>query len=228
MRTRRTFVVGVVALAVVSVAAVLAPQIVGTVLAAFSLVVFLIAVVGLARPEVVRLPNRAASVWVWALSFGLLIAGSTLLAPPDGDVARSDVPRGMTRQEGLEIAARREARLAREATAVAVVRTANDLRAETVCLENRGWHVVEAETEDPSEAAAIAILTRDDGTDEGRFMAMAQRLRDDAVMVSSAPVMLYEDPCYFLSAQTGVRGVRAWARLQPAEAPYSPEDAELR
>ena len=65
-------------------------------IAAFSIVVFFVALIGLSRPEWVRLPNRAASVWVWALSFGLLIAGSTLMAPPDGDVARSDVlrPRG--------------------------------------------------------------------------------------------------------------------------------------
>ena len=93
MRTRRTFVVGVVALAVVSIAAVLAPQITGTVIVAFSVLVFLIALIGLSRPEWVRLPNRAASVYVWLLSFGLLIAGSTLMAPPDGDVARSDAPR---------------------------------------------------------------------------------------------------------------------------------------
>ena len=90
MQTRRTLVVGVVALAVVSIAAVLSPQIMGTV-----------ALIGLARPEVVRLPNRAASVWVWALSFSLLIAGSTLMAPPTGDIVRSDASRNQTRQEGL-------------------------------------------------------------------------------------------------------------------------------
>lgn len=93
MQTRRALIVGVIALAAVSIAAVLAPQIVGAALAAFSVVVFLVALIGLSRPEWVRLPNRAASVWVWALSFGLLIAGSTLMAPPDGDVARSDAPR---------------------------------------------------------------------------------------------------------------------------------------
>ena len=103
-----------------------------------------------------------------------------------------------------------------------------DLRVEEVCLEERGWYVVEAETDDPAEAAAFAILMRDDGMEEGWLMAMVQRLRGDAVSVSSAPVMLYEEPCYFLSAQTGVSGVRAWARLQPAEAPFAPEDAELR
>lgn len=89
MRTRRAVVVGVAALAVVSVAAALAPRSVGIVLAAFSVVVFLWAAVGLLRPELARLPNRAASVWVWAVSFGLLVAGSTLMAPPE-DVVRSD------------------------------------------------------------------------------------------------------------------------------------------
>ena len=227
MQTRRALVVGVVALAVVSIAAVIAPQTTGAVIAAFSLVVFLIALIGLARPEVVRLPNRVASVWVWALSFGLLLAGSTLMAPRNGDVVSSDVPRGMTRQEGLALATRREARTARAETAVASVVSSRGERSAAVCVE-RGWYAVEAETEDPDQAAAFGILIRDDGTEEGRFMAHAQRLRGDAVAVSSEPVMLYEEPCYFLSAQTGVTGVRAWARLQPAPAPFSPEDAELR
>ena len=65
MRTRRTVVVGVVALAVVSIGALLAPQTVGAVITAFSILVFFIALIGLSRPEWVRLPNRAASVWVW-------------------------------------------------------------------------------------------------------------------------------------------------------------------
>ena len=90
MRTRRAVVVGVVALAVVLISAALAPQAVGTVLVAFSFLVFVIALIGLSRPEWVRLPNRAASVWVWALSFGLLVAGSTLMAPQNGEVVRSD------------------------------------------------------------------------------------------------------------------------------------------
>lgn len=82
-------VVGVVALFLVLLAASYGQQAAGIVLVSFSILVFVWASVGLLRPSWARLPNRLASVWVWALSVGLLVAGGMLQAPPS-EVARSD------------------------------------------------------------------------------------------------------------------------------------------
>jgi sulfite exporter TauE/SafE len=46
--------------------------VIGTILALLALGVFLWAVVGLIRPELARLSNRASSVGVWVLSVVLL------------------------------------------------------------------------------------------------------------------------------------------------------------
>ena len=82
---------GIAGLAVLLVAAQFEPQIVGAVLVTFSLVVFVMAVVGLVKPSWVRIPNRLAAVWVWALSVGLFFGGAVLLSPPNGEITASDV-----------------------------------------------------------------------------------------------------------------------------------------
>ena len=201
-------------------AAVYAPQTVGVILLAFSLLVFLLAVVGLLRPELARLPNRAASVWVWALSFGLLVAGSTLMAPPE-DVVRSDTRRrtaSLTRDQGLVFREARE----RDAAVDYAVRAGGAMRTLRICLETGGRYVVETETE-TDDAAAIAFLTREDGTKDGAYVASVSRLRrgsveslsaNDPLIVQSDPIELAAgEPCYTLSAQTGVSGKTARARL---------------
>ena len=68
------------------------PEVVGTLLVALSVLVFAWAVVGLLQPNWGRIPNRVTAVWIWALSGGLLIAGSALVVPPPRDVGESDAP----------------------------------------------------------------------------------------------------------------------------------------
>ena len=58
---------------------------IGTILVFLSFGVFLWAVVGLIRPELARLPNRASSVGVWILSVVLLSIGVALM--PDDETA---------------------------------------------------------------------------------------------------------------------------------------------
>ena len=74
------------------VAAAVAPDFAGAVLMLFSFLVFVFAVVGLIWPGLVRLPNRLAAVWVFALSFGMFVGGGMLLAPPNGESTASDQP----------------------------------------------------------------------------------------------------------------------------------------
>ena len=197
MRTRRAVVVGVGALGVVLTAAVLAPQTTGAVIAAFSVVVFFIALIGLSRPEWVRLPNRAASVWVWAVAFGLLVAGSTLMAPPDGDVVRSDAPRRsvsanvtdprvhaessfrpevqqLLRNDGLRLVAT-AARAFHNDVEIAVNPDATDLIASTTCDQQRDlaaalWAEWRELGDVPPAGAGVTIKS-----DTGRTLASAEQ-----------------------------------------------------
>ncbi len=107
---------------------------------------------------------------------------------------------------------RRAARVVRNDTAILVVSTSAGEHAEAVCVE-RGWYVIEAETENP-DTAAFAILTREGGIDEGRFITYVPRQRGDAAVVESEPVMLLER-CYSLTAESAWTR-RAWARIRPA------------
>ena len=59
--------------------------VIGTILVLLALGVFLWAVVGLIRPELARLPNRASSVGVWVLSVVLLGIGGALM--PDDETS---------------------------------------------------------------------------------------------------------------------------------------------
>ena len=56
--------VGAAVVTALLVAAALSPDVVGVVLLTFSVVLFAWAVVGLMRPDWVRIPNRMASVWI--------------------------------------------------------------------------------------------------------------------------------------------------------------------
>ena len=66
------------------------PDFIGVLLMLFSALVFVIAVVGLLRPSLVRIPDRMAAVWAFALSVGLFIGGGMLLSPPNGESTASD------------------------------------------------------------------------------------------------------------------------------------------
>ena len=92
MRTRNTVVVGVGGLLVVLATSALAPDAVGGLLITFGLVAFVWAVVGFLNPAWGRIPNRMAAVWVFALGFGLFMAGGALVAPPEETVQSSDAP----------------------------------------------------------------------------------------------------------------------------------------
>lgn len=83
---------GVFWLIVLLAAGYVAPRFVGALLMLFSVLVFVLAVIGLIRPSVVRLSDRMAAVWVWAVSVGLFVGGGMLMAPPNGESTASDVP----------------------------------------------------------------------------------------------------------------------------------------
>ncbi len=68
------------------------PRFVGAVLILFSALVFVLAVVGLTWPSLIRLPNRLASVWVFAVSVGLFMGGGVLMSPNNGESTASDEP----------------------------------------------------------------------------------------------------------------------------------------
>ena len=117
---------GVAGLVVLLVAAQYLPEVVGTVLITFSLVVFVLAVVGLVRPSLIRIPNRLASVWVFTLAAGLAMGGAVLLSPPNGEMVASDddvtdtvAPVGRRTLDGNDLESRRwRATLARRRAAI--------------------------------------------------------------------------------------------------------------
>ena len=59
--------------------------VIGTILVLLALGVFLWAVVGLIRPELARLPNRASAVKLWAVSVAILVLGGALM--PDDETS---------------------------------------------------------------------------------------------------------------------------------------------
>jgi hypothetical protein len=95
---------------------------------------------------------------------------------------------------------------------VATTMTTADLVQERVCLDHEGPHVLEAEAE--SENAATGFLTLDDGSEEGEYVTSAMRFAGDPRRVRSEEVVLHAgEPCYLVSAQTGIVGDRATTRL---------------
>ena len=82
--------IAVVVLIAVSVAAYVAPEFVGALLSLLSVLVFVLAMVGLVWPSLIRLPSRLASVWVFAVSVGLSVGGGVLLSPQNGENTASD------------------------------------------------------------------------------------------------------------------------------------------
>ena len=64
---------GVFWLIVLLAAGYVAPRFIGALLMLFSVLVFVLAVVGLVWPSLMKLPNRLASVWVFAISVGLFV-----------------------------------------------------------------------------------------------------------------------------------------------------------
>ena len=90
MDRRERIVAGVVGLLVL---AWFVPDLVGVLLMLFSALVFVIAVVGLLRPSLVRIPDRMAAVWAFALSVGLFVGGGVLMSPENGEGTAMDSPR---------------------------------------------------------------------------------------------------------------------------------------
>ena len=98
-----------------------------------------------------------------------------------------------------------------------------------VCLERDGQYIVQVEARD-SEAAASAYLTMDtpetlgelfrrtdaDGNyiAEGEYVVGAMRLRGQEQRQRSEPIALHAgEPCYLISAYTGVVGSLVVTRL---------------
>ena len=95
---------------------------------------------------------------------------------------------------------------------VATTMTTADLVSERVCLDQGGPHVLEAEA--ASENAATGFLTVDDGSADGEYVTSAMRLAGQSRRIRSEQVELHAgEPCYLVSAQTGITGERATTRL---------------
>ena len=100
---------------------------------------------------------------------------------------------------------------AREVVVATTIAT-DDLVSERVCLDQGGPHVLEAEA--ASENAATGFLTLDDGSADGEYVTSAMRWAGQSPRIRSEQVELHAgEPCYLLSAQTGITGERATTRL---------------
>ena len=146
MDRRERVVAGVAGLLVL---AWFVPDLVGVLLMLFSALVFVIAVVGLLRPSLVRIPDRMAAVWAFALSVGLFIGGGMLLSPPNGESTASDVlpvtdPCSLT------------------ATDMAGMPQEEVDRAWQACLDAQGYGPEQEASEHLRDAAACLDLTRGD------------------------------------------------------------------
>ncbi len=51
-----------------------------------------LAVVGLVWPSLMRLPNRLASAWIFAVAVGLFVGGGVLRSPENGEPTVADTP----------------------------------------------------------------------------------------------------------------------------------------
>lgn len=90
MDGHKRIVVGVVGLIGFGILAQRAPDTLAAVLMTFAVVVLVVAMIGFARPDVVRIPNRLASIWLLAVSFGLYLGSVAVLTPPNGLSVSSD------------------------------------------------------------------------------------------------------------------------------------------
>ena len=90
MDGRKRIVAGVVGLIGFGILAQRAPDTLAAVLMTFAVVVLVVAMIGFARPDVVRIPNRLASIWLLAVAFGLYLGSVAVLTPPNGKSVASD------------------------------------------------------------------------------------------------------------------------------------------
>ena len=119
----------------------------------------------------------------------------------------------------------------REVVVATTLTTAN-LVNERVCLDQEGAHVLEAEA--AAENAATGFLTLDDGSAEGEYVTSAMRFAGQSRRIRSEQVVLHAgEPCYLVSAQTGITGERATTRLirldpslEPVQGSESSVDSE--
>ena len=81
-------VVGAAVVVVVLALARTAPQLVGGLLLGFSVLVFLLTIVGLTGRF--RFPERLSPAWGFAIAFGMYLYGVALVAPPNGVAVSSD------------------------------------------------------------------------------------------------------------------------------------------
>ena len=87
-----------------------------------------------------------------------------------------------------------------------------DLVHERVCLDEGGTYVLEAEAE--AENMASGVLSIADGSEEGEYVTLALRSAGQPRRVRSEEVELQAgDPCYLVSALTGIVSERATTRL---------------
>ncbi len=209
MQVRTAAVAAVVVLSL-AVAAIVAPETTGTILAVCSLVVFGWALVGLVKPSWARLPNRFAALGVWVLWIGLVAVSTSLINQP-ADVARAPAQPQPVRPMPDQ-AARVES-----VQPVFAVETTGDLRRGRVCPD-AGRYYVRAFSPG-GENMASAALTLDDGGGGdglGTIVTAAARFAGGSLGASSERVDLEEGVCYWLSSMSGIEGQTARAELLPA------------
>ena len=200
----RTVAVAAVVVLSLAVVAVVAPETAAGIIALCSLVAFGWGAVGLFKPSWARLPNRLAALAVWALWIGLAVVGAELMTQPTDVASAPAQPRPVRPMTDR----------AESARPVFAVETTGDLRRGRVCPDAGRYYVRAASR--AADSNATAILSLDDGSDEGAFVALAMAGPASPASGPSETVNVESGECYWLSVQTGVTGNSASAELWPA------------
>ena len=135
--------------------------VIGTILGLLALGVFLWAVVGLIRPELARLPNRASAVKLWAVSVAILVLGAVIMPEPPPPTE-------------AELAERRAAAEAREDARVerAAAEAAREAEAAAAAERERA----EAAEHERAAERAAAEATREAEEAEDRLVGVSNRV----------------------------------------------------
>ncbi len=162
---------------------------------------------GLINPKHFKLPSRLRALALALGAFPLAIVGMGIVA------SNAETPAERQAAEAQEREQATPAEITSLSTAGDQVEHLVSLEHRRICLDVGGSHVVEAGSDD-LDAAATGILSLEDGSEEGAFVALAMATGGWPEIARSEPVDLHAgEPCYRLSADTGIRGAVARVRL---------------
>ena len=140
--------------------------VIGTILVLLALGVFLCAVVGLIRPELARLPNRASAVKLWAVSVAILVLGAVIMPEPppptEAELAERRAAAEAREDARVERAAERAATEAAREAEEAAAREAEAVAAAERERAEAAEHERAAQQRAEREREAAAELTQDE------------------------------------------------------------------